>query len=310
MIDSMETAVLKSFEALSGEEFDFLDARRRAVLSRLPLFIDCFRHLRMSERPLSIGFPFEILDPTFPLPANQRHESFLPAPAPGTLNGGELPVDELSVAMVHGSFDPFHLGHLFMGLDAVCDGTCDFALFMPNADRSRGGPTAKPDKSPFGWRTRTVLAGGVDDLFPALRYSSFGLKGGTVESHRRLLEANRPLLERLNRFELWIVIGSDILYRKDFEHWTNTTYRELASQVRLPSMEIRFRIVERPGYPFDPDQVRALDFPWTQVKEVSLASSTAIREDPVGAMWLYPGGVVALESFLLYGRRCVTWASG
>ncbi len=292
----METAVLKSFESITGEEFDFLEARRRAVLARLPLFIESFRQIRNLDRRPALECPFSIHDPAFPLGPSLRHRAETGKIAPAAS------VDALSVAMVHGSFDPFHLGHLFMGLDAVRDGTCDFALFMPNADRMHGGATLKPDKSPFAWRSRTVLSGGVDDMFPALRYSSFGIRGGTVESHRRLLEANRPLLERLKSFELWIVIGSDILYRRGFEKWTNTTYRELVSLLRLPSLEIRFRIVERAGYAFNPELVRALDFPWTLVSEVSLASSTAIREDPIGAMWLYPGGVVALESFLLYGR--------
>jgi len=294
-LESIELAVLRSFEAVSGGEFAFLGERRNAVLSRLPLFTERLRQLGLSNRLDGMVTPFETLSPDIRLPDCARHMGcFVPPPS--------SPARELSVAMVHGSFDPFHLGHLFMGLDAVCDGSCDFAVFMPNADRENGGPTEKPSKSPFSWRARTLLSGGVDDFYPALRYSSFGSRGGTVESHLRLLLANRPRLADLDRFVLWIVLGSDIVRRPHFASWTNDTYREVLAGLALPNVEIRFRVVERAGFPLLREAMDTLDYAWISVPEVSLASSTAIRDDPVAAVWLYPGGVLALESYLLYAK--------
>ncbi len=296
----MERSVFGSFEAVSGDEFSFLGERRNVVVSRLPLFAERLAKLRALASPPGYLHRFETLTPELALPECSRHRPERAGDIAWT-DAGET--GRLSVAMVHGSFDPFHLGHLFMGLDAVCDGSCDFAVYMPNADRERGGTTVKLDKGPFAWRARTALSGGVDDLFPALRYSSFGWRGGTVESHIRLLEANRPLLERLDRFDLLIVIGSDILHRKGFSDWTNRTYREILESVALPALGIRFKVVERYGYPVLREPMDALDFPWVSVKEVSFASSTAIRDDPIAAVWLYPGGLLPLESYLLYGQR-------
>lgn len=294
VLRDMERAVSASFEAVTGEEFAFLGERRRDVLSSFPLFMEKIEALDTPARSAAIRTAFTTLDPDVPLSPDCRHGAVSLAPRAG---------DELSFAVVHGSFDPFHLGHLFMGFNAVADHSCDFAIFMPNADSARGGSSLKRDKSPFAWRTRTALEGGVDDLYPALRLSSFGERGGTVDSHARLLAANRDTLIGYKRVRLWIVLGSDILHRQGFVEWTNSTYRSLLDAVRLSHLSVRFRIVERPGYSLLRDRLDALDFPWISVPEVSIASSTAIRTDPVRAVWLYPREVMALEAYLLYGKK-------
>lgn len=301
VLRDIERSVRLSYSRLEEGEFSFLGSRREAVLSGLPSLLGRIASLKTAAARGSLAMDFALggpeteADGPWPsLPEGSRHRrALLDPPAEG--------LRSLSLALVHGSFDPFHLGHLFMGLDAVADGTCDFALFMPNADRNQGGATVKPDKSPYPWRARTVLEGGVDDLFPAVRFCSFGYRGGTVESHLRLLEANRQLLCGIPETTLWIILGSDILYREGFAQWTNGTYGAILERAALEGLRVCFRVVERSGYPVLRDRLEALVFPWVTVSEISLASSSAVRADPVAAVWVYPGELGSLESFLLYG---------
>jgi len=299
-IRALEDAVIRSFSLIEREEYSFLGPMQETIASRLPLFHTIAERIKRRmqgwepEGKIDPWAGFVTTDDPHAFPATSRHR---------TVQLHEKPPASarLSFAVVHGSFDPFHLGHLLMGLDAVADGTCDFSVIIPNADRSAGGSTVKPEKSAHGWRMRTAFEGGVDDFFPVTRLSPFGSVDGTYSAYERLIGANRPLLDRLDEVTIVVIIGSDIAFREGFTAWTNDTYGKIRKL--LPSRaDLRFRIVAREGFTDCERYANTLDFPVTIVPEISCASSSAIRKDPVSAVWLYPRAVPLLESFLLYGH--------
>ena len=159
-IRGIEDAVDRSFSLLDGDEYAFLAHARDVILSRRALFFGIAEKIR---RGMDSGEPERRIDPWASLSVTETPETF-----PRDSRHRAPPLHEgasrLSVGIVHGSFDPFHLGHLLMGLAAVADGTCDFVIFMPNADRASGGSSEKPGKSAFDWRARTAFEGGVDDF--------------------------------------------------------------------------------------------------------------------------------------------------
>ena len=286
---------------LTREEFLFLGEDREKILAQMPCLLGIASRIRArcSENHSQIDpwLSFETAESSAPFPPNSRHRTV-------HLHDGLPSSGSLSVGLVQGSFDPFHMGHLLMGVDAVADGACDFTIFMPNADRSSGGDSAKPDKTIHEWRMRTAFAGGVDDFFPAARLSPFGGGGDTLFSFGCLFDRNRNLIERLAHFSVVAIFGSDVVLRPKFIEWTNMTYGKLRERSGGKA-EFRFRVVERPGYSGNSeisDILSRLDYPSIIVPEISCASSSSIRQDPFSAIWLYPRSVPLLEAFLLYGR--------
>jgi len=300
-IRALEDAVARSFGILEGDEYSFLGPMKDTILSRLPLFQGIAERIR---RRMQGCDPGNIVDPwvgfvttnaAFAFPPSSRHRSV-------QLNSTPPDSSRLSFGVVHGSFDPFHLGHLLMGLDAVADGMCDFSIIMPNSDRDAGGSSLKPDKSAHGWRMRTAFSGGVDDFFPVTRLSPFGFQGDAYAAYARLIGENRAMLDGLDEVSVVVIIGSDVVFRSSFIEWTNATYGKIRGLLG-PRSSLRFRIVERSGYTDCATRAGLLDFPVTVVPEVACASSSSIRSDPLSAIWLYPRAVPLLESFLLYGRH-------
>jgi hypothetical protein len=296
-LQTIRDTVFRSFETIRDGEYDFLGDRResvfeaRSVLERLIGKIEARLIRDVTFNPWA---GFRIADGDSIWPAESRHRTVALNEAPAT-----------SVGIVHGSFDPFHLGHLMMGLDAVADGSCSFSVFMPNADRAAGGTSLKPNKSSHSWRMRTVFAGGTDDFFPLTRASTFGCEGDTVCAYGRLIAENRELVEQGDGLDLVVIIGSDITLRPDFIVWTNPAYGRIRDAAPPGKIRIRFRVVERPGQDMTPDGrpirdiLDRLDFPWSVVPEISCASSSSIRQDR-SAAWLYPRAITLLEAFLLY----------
>lgn len=297
---SLEDAIARSFSSLEGDEYAFLADAKAAILSRFALFqhnIDRVRRRMQGHEPgkkIDPWIQFETSDGSYPFPGLARHRTV-------QLRSG-LPADGiLSVGVVHGSFDPFHLGHLLMGLDAVADGTCDFSVIIPNSDRSEGGSSDKPGKSAHAWRMRTAFEGGVDDCFPIMRLSSFGRSGDVYAAYSRLIGENRGLIDACDRVEMVVILGSDIVFRPRFTEWTNAAFSRIRPLLG-PRGTLSFRIVRRAGFDDCIKSARTLDFAVSVVPEVSCASSSSIRLDPVSAAWLYPRAVPLLESFLLYGH--------
>jgi hypothetical protein len=221
------------------------------------------------------------------------------------------------------------MGHLLSALDALADGTCDFVVIMPNADNLAGGSSLKPNKSSHSWRMRTCFEGGVDDLFPALRLSSFGAQGDTVQAYKALLEANREVIDSLEGLELVVIVGSDIVLRERFAELTKDYFRRIAACRKDGKIHLSLRVVQRldfvctlfPGSPIEEglsdtpealaelDRIRritqSLDCPVSITREVSCASSSSIKHDRGSEIWLYPRSVPLLEALLLYspGRK-------
>lgn len=297
---SLEDAVARSFSSIEGDEYSFLGDAKATILSRLALFQDITERVRHrtqgreNGRQIDPWLRFETTDGSCSFPASARHRTV-------QLHAGYPASGILSVGVVHGSFDPFHLGHLLMGLDSVADGTCDFSVIIPNSDRSEGGSSDKPEKSAHGWRMRTAFEGGVDDCYPITRLSPFGRSGDVYAAYSRLIGENRDLIDACDRFEVVVILGSDIVFRPRFTEWTNATFSRIRPLLG-PHGTLSFRIVRRAGFDDCLEAARTLDFPVSVVHEVSCASSSSIRLDPVCAAWLYPRAVPLLESFLLYGH--------
>jgi hypothetical protein len=296
-IRGIEDAVDRSFSLLDGDEYAFLAHARDVILSRRALFFGIAERIR---RGMEDRDPGRRIDPWASLAVTETPEVF-PRDSRHRATRLHEGASRLSVGIVHGSFDPFHLGHLLMGLGAVADGTCDFVIFAPNADRASGGSSEKPGKSAFDWRARTAFEGGVDDFYPAARLSSFGSSGDAVAVYSRLMGANRKAFESLDELTIHSIIGSDIVFRPRFAEWTNDRYGRIR-ELLGPRARLRFRIVERSGFSDCSARARTIDFPVEVVPEISCASSSAIRLDPVSSVWLYPRAVPLLESYLLYGH--------
>lgn len=295
---AIRDAIVRSFETILDEEYDFLGARRDLILRERPSL----------ERLLSRIESRLLLDPSFNpwagfcvsldgkgYPPSSRHQSVILNVAPPR-----------SVGIVHGTFDPFHLGHLMMGLDAIADGSCDLIVYMPNSDRSSGGSSVKPNKSAHPWRMRTALSGGADDFFPLTRVSDFAREGDLARAFERLVDANRHIVCGPSGLDIVVIIGSDIVLRPDFIEWSNPAYARIASLAPTGGLRLSFRVVERNGHSASPDGralreiLRDFDFPHEIVNEVSPASSSSIKQDHANAVYLYPREVSLLEAFLLY----------
>jgi hypothetical protein len=304
-LEGIRNAVARSFAALGESEYDFLAERRDAILAIRPALE---AQLAIVERRLSTDFrfnpwlPFRTSEGVGAWPAQSRHR-LVPLDRDAAIPSA------LSIAFVQGSFDPFHLGHLAMGLDAVSAGACQFACYVPNADAARGGPGGKPNKSAFPWRLRTALAGGVDDFWPLTRASTFGIDGNVIESYAAFARENADVIDALDRVEFVAVIGSDVVFRPNFVAWTNAVYGQVPRLRGDGKLGLSFRVVARTGYEADSggrtvaDIVRALDFPAVIVPELSCASSSSVRRGDEGAAWLYPRSIPLLEAFLLYGGQ-------
>jgi len=295
---AIRDAIVRSFETILDDEYDFLGPRRDRILTERSFL----------ERLLSRIESRLVLDPSFNpwaefcvsldgkgYPSSSRHRTVCLNVAPPR-----------SIGVVHGTFDPFHLGHLMMGLDAIACGACDLIVYMPNSDRSAGGSAVKPNKSAHPWRMRTVLSGGADDFFPLTRVSTFGREGDIARSYGQLVDANRELIDGPSGLDLVVIIGSDIVLRPDFIEWSNPAYARVAALSPTGGLRLRFRVVERGGHDVAPDGrtvreiLRGFDFPYEVASELSCASSSSIKQDGSCAIYLYPREITLLEAFLLY----------
>ncbi|HNY22427.1 MAG TPA: hypothetical protein PKO22_09805 [Treponemataceae bacterium] len=295
---AIRDAIVRSFETILDDEYDFLGSRRDLILQERPCL----------ERLLSRIESRLVLDPSFNPWAgfcvSLDDKGYSPSSRHRTVSLNVAP--PRSVGVVHGTFDPFHLGHLIMGLDAIADGSCDLIVYMPNSDRSAGGSSVKPNKSAHPWRMRTVLSGGADDFFPLTRVSTFAREGDLARAYGRLVDANREIVEGPSGLDIVIIIGSDIVLRPDFIEWSNPAYARIAALAPGGGLRLRFRVVERGGHSASADGravrdiLRDFDFPHEIVSEVSGASSSSIKQDCASAVYLYPREISLLEAFLLY----------
>jgi|GEM_PF-1204286 len=292
-------AVSRRYDELDGEAFSFLGGLREETKAHRP------RLLELLDRIL-IRYAFEgRVDPwmTFDategqlrsFPEDSRHRTI-------ALDEPSRPGRRLSIALVHGSFDPFHLGHLYMGLECVADGSSDFVIYMPNADHWHSTSPLKPGKNDYAWRARTVFVGGVDDFYPISRLSPLGKRGKTPWEICSLLERNAELIDGSEGIVLTVVIGGDVTSRPGFAEKTNEMYGRVASFRGGGKVSLRFRIVERESGSADTlsDQAGGLAFPFTVVGSVSSAASSAIRRAECYSDNLYPGSLTLLEPLFRY----------
>jgi len=292
-------AVSRRYDELDGEAFSFLGGLREETKAHRP------RLLELLDRIL-IRYAFEgRVDPwmTFDategqlrsFPEDSRHRTV-------ALDAPSGPGRPLSIALVHGSFDPFHLGHLYMGLEWVADGSSDFVLYMPNADSWHTTSPLKPAKNDYAWRARTVLEGGVDDFYPISRLSPLGKRGKTPWEICSLLERNAELIDGSERLDLTVVIGGDVTSRPGFAEWMNEMYGRVATFRGGGKVRLRFKIIERePGSASRvAEQAAGLAFPFDVVSSVFSASSSAIRRAERYSDNLYPGSLALLEPLFRY----------
>jgi hypothetical protein len=292
-------AVSRRYDSLDGEPYSFLGGLREQAKAHRPRLLEILDRILIRYAFEGSVDPWTTFDategPLRSFPEDSRHRTIALERAPG-------PGRPLSIALVHGSFDPFHLGHLYMGLECVAEGSSDFVIYMPNADHWHSTSPLKPGKNDYAWRARTVFAGGVDDFYPISRLSPLGKRGTTPWEICSLLERNAELIDGSEGIVLTIVIGGDVTSRPDFAERTNEMYGRVASFRGGGAVRLRFRIVEREsgGSGALAEAASGLAFPFEIARSVSSAASSEIRRAECYSENLYPGSLALLEPLFRY----------
>jgi nicotinate-nucleotide adenylyltransferase len=161
------------------------------------------------------------------------------------------------LGVLGGSFDPLHLGHLWIAMLAREQLGLETVLFVPaGAPPHKSGGTVAPYEFRLALVRRALEPHEgmiASDLESDAAHASY-----TVATLRRL----RAGLEAQD--ELWLLLGADSL--ADLPHW-----REPETIVQLA----RLGVYGRPGYA--PEPVRGAAVRWIEGPECGL-SSTWIRE--------------------------------
>jgi nicotinate-nucleotide adenylyltransferase len=136
------------------------------------------------------------------------------------------------VAVLGGSFNPIHVGHLIMAENALVDLDLDAVVFAPAGD-----PPHKDTDGLLAAHERLAMVRLATEDRPGFRVSTMDLESAGPSYTWRLLER---MLESEPGIQLWFLMGGDSV--RDFPTWRRPErILELA----------RLAVVERPGYLLD-----------------------------------------------------------
>ena len=148
------------------------------------------------------------------------------------------------------------------------------------------------------------MNGGVEDLFPLLRVSSLGRQGEPPWEIADLILNNQELIDKLDKIEFNIIIGSDVFKRPGILTKLESDYKNLQQMGNPKKINFNFHIVQRAGSEINPAEIKeiesVLSFPVTIEPSVSDASSSNFKEGTGNFSNFYPSSLKLLEPFIRY----------
>ncbi len=168
--------------------------------------------------------------------------------------------DQRNVGLFGGSFDPFHLGHFILSLDAKEALDLDEIWFVPVAD-----PPLKSNKLLAPARCRLDMA-----RIATERLDGFDVWEGEIEREGTsyTIDTARQLHRDFPSIRFFFMMGADRFH--DFPDW-----REAEALCDL----FEFIIFSRPGYGLTPNPELPANMRWHSTRERYLdISSSEIRE--------------------------------
>ncbi|HOV99089.1 MAG TPA: hypothetical protein PK595_05915 [Bacteroidota bacterium] len=293
--------VIHTYDALDSKDFGYLGSLRESIKSYRPEVIDLLQKIRDQyaiKKQINPWQSFNISKGDLRYyDGYARHSSMALKE--------ELPVNKIiRVGIIGGTFDPFHLGHLLMGLNHLAHGLSDFVVYVPNADAWIGKNPSKPNKNNYEWRFKTVMNGGVEDIFPLLRVAYLKRQGEPPWEIADLILNNQELIDKLDRIEFNIIIGSDVLKRPGIIKKFESDYKNLQKMGKPEKINFNFHAVQRKGAELtdaDIDRIKdSFTFKLTIEPFISDASSSNFKEGDGSFCCFYPSSMTLLESFIRY----------